>query len=143
MRKGAVLSQGTDVVYPEARMSYVFNGTVLGRVISVVWGETPAGKLSRIRRPSIVFLFADGRPADGSFLGYSINASYWKDEVLFASYVVVPSQFDPQRHRGKMNVVFVDGHAETVQMPTLIHETESTYYPGDFDRIGVSLGIFD
>lgn len=143
MRKGYVLADGASSVQPMVRMSYIFNGTVLGRRIAP-WGETPAGKLSRIRRPSIVLLFADGNAeASGSMWGYCVEAAYSTREVLMYNFLFIRSQFDHERHRGKMNVVFVDGHGETVQMPNPTRYGDDPYHPGDFERIGTSLGIFD
>ena len=141
MRKGYVLSDGTTRIQPTVRISYIFNNSALGRQVHV-WGETPAGNLSRIRRPDVVFLFADGNTApNDSFFGYSISAQYSTRDVLYWNFLAIRSQFDPERHRGKMNVVFVDGHAETVQMPDGTADEPRSH--GDFQRIGVTLGIYD
>ena len=52
-------------------------------------------------------------------------------------------QFGDRRHRGKMNVAFVDGHAETAQMP-VYRSAESLFTNrGDFQRIGLHKGIMD
>jgi prepilin-type processing-associated H-X9-DG protein len=75
---------------------------------------------------------------DMSGRGLAISDAYTQDDTLgsnWRGYGPV-TQFDYARHRGKINVVFVDGHAETMSMPT------STKDHGDFDRIGLTRGIF-
>jgi prepilin-type N-terminal cleavage/methylation domain-containing protein/prepilin-type processing-associated H-X9-DG protein len=122
--------------------SYVLNGFVLGitPIPPVTGGElTPGGKLSRVRRPAEVFLFADGNsiPFSGS-TGFAINSAYTQDDTLGSNWRGYTDQFDYTRHRGKVNVVFVDGHAETMTMPS----PRVTAEHGDFDGIGLTRGIF-
>lgn len=120
--------------------SYILNGYALGvqPVPPAPGGEiTPGGKLSRIRRPAEVFLFADGNstPYSGG-TGFAISYAYTQDDTLGSNWGGSNVQFDYARHRGKINVVFVDGHAETMNMPS------SSSKHGDFDQIGLTRGIF-
>jgi prepilin-type N-terminal cleavage/methylation domain-containing protein/prepilin-type processing-associated H-X9-DG protein len=123
--------------------SYVLNSYVLSfqPVPPVVGGElTSGGKLSRIRRPAEVFLFADGNSMpDMAGSGLAITGAYTQDDTLGSNWTGSSMQFDFARHRGKINVVFVDGHAETMSLPNL---RKSSGDLGDFDRIGLTRGIF-
>src|SRR5947207_10313072 len=99
-------------------MSYVFNATVLARRIEP-WGETPAGKFERVKSPSTVFLFADGRATD-SFRGYGILGERIDlTQTLYDYWSLAYNwgQFDHARHRNRINIAFVDGHAETLMLP--------------------------
>jgi prepilin-type N-terminal cleavage/methylation domain-containing protein/prepilin-type processing-associated H-X9-DG protein len=131
-------------------MSYIANGQFLGRFpIDTPNGRpTPAGQLSKVRRPSQVLLFVDGNPQMGSGGIYTVqsgNPEYY--DTLYDHWVGPGSsfkQFDHNRHRGLMNVVFIDGHAETVVMPKI----NSFGHPidgktGDFERIGLMRGIYE
>ena len=126
--------------------SYTLNGSVLA---VMPWGLDrvelgPCGKLSRIRRGSEVFLFADGGPASDPALSLMIEPWGNEDVSLHLYWVVgfgtVDQQFDFRRHRGKMNVAFVDGHVETVNMPDPKRRFDKDNI-GDFERIGVTRGI--
>jgi prepilin-type processing-associated H-X9-DG protein len=50
------------------------------------------------------------------------------------------ARFDHTRHRNRMNVVFVDGHAQTVNMPDPKRRDDPANR-GDFDTIGLTRGI--
>jgi prepilin-type processing-associated H-X9-DG protein len=131
-------------------MSYIFNGAFLAREI-INGRETPAGQVARVRRSSEVFLFADGKASrDADFRGYGIHElTVDGNEMLYDYWYKVGKgtlswdQFDHARHRNRMNVVYVDGHGETVQMPDPSPDRQSDpNNKGDFDRIGLSRGIY-
>jgi prepilin-type processing-associated H-X9-DG protein len=105
----------------------------------------PAGKITRILKASEVFLFGDGK-GNGTFEypGFVVQARNSTDDTLYDYWNSQEGydgsgQFDHKRHRNRMNVAFVDGHAETVQMPPVNRLPRDAH--GDFDRIGVSRGI--
>jgi prepilin-type N-terminal cleavage/methylation domain-containing protein/prepilin-type processing-associated H-X9-DG protein len=128
--------------------SYICNGAVLSLYPTPFGLMSPAGKLSRIRRPSEVFLFADGVGTSLGSMGYTIQPVRSDQDTFYNYWVTVKSSggFDPKRHRNKMNVVYVDGHAETVTMARSYYvgpNNDTAYDHGDFDRIGISKGIFD
>jgi len=120
-------------------MSYVFNAAFLGRTRHS-YGMAPTGQLSRVRRPANVFLFADGRAAP------ALNgASYAVFDVLTAEETMqekaLDRQIDPPRHRGLINVIFIDGHAGTFHLPSNMFN--AMIGPGELDQIGISKGIYD
>jgi prepilin-type N-terminal cleavage/methylation domain-containing protein/prepilin-type processing-associated H-X9-DG protein len=125
----------------DERSSYLLNGFVLGLGPGPEGGLTPAGKLTRVRLASEVFLFADGLSAAGSF-GYIVQTG---DGTLYDYYSTGGlswGQFDFERHRNKMNVAYVDGHAETVEMPEPhTGNPGANLRHGDFDRILMSRGV--
>lgn len=130
-------------------MGYLYNGTVLARYVET-WGETPAGRLSAIRRPSEVFLFADGNAATGghAHTRHSVHASYSSEATLFYYYWrlagAVNGQFDHRRHRNRINVAYVDGHAETLMLPVPNRPSGPEIgNAGDLDTVGLSKGIYE
>ena len=139
------LNWGSTWRTPDEAMSYLLNSSVLGIGLP---DRSPAGKLSAIRRPAEVFLFMDGKRAAKPPTSYAVFCAgdqfesgslfdYWNQYGNSGNFGTIPT-FDYTRHRKRANVVFVDGHAETVQLPDF--PTPRSH--GDFDRIGVSKGIF-
>ena len=112
-------SGGTDGwTGPYERLSYTFNEGVLGKRHGD-YGLTPVGNKARIQRASQVMLFMDGMPrstpndhwltlADQNNLMTLYD--YWEANRGWSK------SFDEKRHNKKANVVFCDGHAETVQL---------------------------
>jgi prepilin-type processing-associated H-X9-DG protein/prepilin-type N-terminal cleavage/methylation domain-containing protein len=132
---------------PDEVMSYSFNGSVL----SIMYpGRSPAGRVAGVRRPAEVFLFADAKKGTDPAAAYEVahtddafNASlwdYWNRGGGPLSGGLLAT-FDLKRHRGKMNVLFVDGHVATVSLPNTrtTQMTEAT--KDDIDRVGVTRGI--
>jgi prepilin-type N-terminal cleavage/methylation domain-containing protein/prepilin-type processing-associated H-X9-DG protein len=127
--------------------SYICNGCVLSLYPTPTGEMSPAGKLSRIRRPAEVFLFADGVGTTLANMGYTIQGERSDDATLYDFWVKYTdrSGIDPKRHRNrKMNLVYVDGHGETVTTPRVYYvppNDNTAYDHGDFDRIGLWRGI--
>jgi prepilin-type processing-associated H-X9-DG protein/prepilin-type N-terminal cleavage/methylation domain-containing protein len=83
-----------------------------------------AGQLSRIKRPSVVMLLADGGRvaastiSDGASLFWESNDSAVRPltlgDALLGNGRVYSQRnlFDVRRHRGRMNLLFADGHVE-------------------------------
>jgi prepilin-type processing-associated H-X9-DG protein len=126
-------------------MSYVFNSEFLGRLVRDAGNETPAGRVERVRSPATVFLFADGYSAgQGNRAGYAVESFYRPDETLYDYWRLWSHrQFDHVRHRNRINVVFVDGHAETLMLPNPLGYSGDLNNRGDLDRAGVSKGIYN
>ena len=114
--------------------SYVLNEAVLG--IDDAKGRA-RGNPTKVRRHTETFLAADGLRTMGrgtSSLGWYLIAN----EVYDANPVTLgdafagngrahgPDSFDLRRHRGRMNVAFLDGHVETPHISQ-----------GDLDRVFV------
>jgi prepilin-type processing-associated H-X9-DG protein/prepilin-type N-terminal cleavage/methylation domain-containing protein len=121
---------------PTERASYILNEEVLGFRTWTTSG--PHGRLTRIRRPFEVMLAADGHgrtlmtplcevycTGPMQTLNDYVNADYTTFHIL-----------DYDRHRGRMNVAFCDGHAENISMG----RPDMPKF-GDFGRIGTSRGI--
>ncbi|HZN64080.1 MAG TPA: prepilin-type N-terminal cleavage/methylation domain-containing protein [Tepidisphaeraceae bacterium] len=146
IRPAHTVSDGGNQVMPRVYMSYVFNAEVLERSVHS-WGlETPAGKLSRVRYPALVFLFADGKSHPDSWLGYGIHAGRPEHRTLadhWAVYGRDRPQFDHSRHRNRANFVFVDGHAETLVLPDSNRSGHAGDNRGELDRAGLIKGIYD
>lgn len=132
-------------------MSYIFNEELLGVRESNVQravGGTRVGNTNRVKRGAEVFLFSDGQPRGAGRGGdwYTVPATgldslhatyfdYWR--LHQGDY----KSFDYNRHRGKINVVFVDCHAATFNLPPVNYQGTGT--DQDLSRIGLSKGIYD
>jgi prepilin-type processing-associated H-X9-DG protein len=131
---------GPGFTSPLEYSSYVFNEALMGRREFRPGRSDPIlGHVARVRRPTDVFLAADGRPRGGfdgqvivvpntddhETLGTFVERAYWGPE--FAR-----GHLDYPRHGYRINVVFVDGHADTLDMTD-----------GGLRSIGVSEGIYN
>jgi len=103
-----------------------------------------------VRRPSEVFLFADGKRGSDPCYAYQVACGsdafrngtlfdYWGKGGLGNSHTAT---FDYARHRKRVNVVFVDGHVETLTLPTVGVPSVVDATKGDFVRVGVGNGIY-
>jgi prepilin-type N-terminal cleavage/methylation domain-containing protein/prepilin-type processing-associated H-X9-DG protein len=120
--------------------SYVFNEALLGRrEFYPTRSEPILGNVAKVKHSSQVFLAADGRPR-GGLDGEVLVISNMDDHDTFSSFVehiywgpeFARGHLDYPRHGYRINVVFVDGHAETLYMTD-----------GGLRAIGVSQGIYD
>jgi prepilin-type processing-associated H-X9-DG protein len=150
IRFGWVLADDGGYLLPKIYISHIFNGAFLARQF-INGRETPAGQVARVRRSSEVFLFADGKATRGCRTRGRLGpgSTFDGNETLYDYWYKVGKgtlnwdQFDHARHRNRMNVVYVDGHGETVQMPDPSPDRQSDpNNKGDFDRIGLSRGIY-
>jgi prepilin-type processing-associated H-X9-DG protein/prepilin-type N-terminal cleavage/methylation domain-containing protein len=140
---------------PDEVMSYIVNGNMLGGGRDLHPDLVPAGKVSKVRHPSEVFLFADGKRGPEPQVAYEVLCvtDYWQNGTLYDYWDRGGGgpdsssnwpKFDYDRHRGRANVVFVDGHVETITLPDYrtggkaqLEQTKS-----DFEHVGVSKGIY-
>jgi prepilin-type N-terminal cleavage/methylation domain-containing protein/prepilin-type processing-associated H-X9-DG protein len=123
---------------PDEFSSYAFNEALLGRRNrDAMQFPFPAGHAAAVRSSSEVFLAMDGRTRDPQFdrcfLVFDFNR---EDTVKDFQAKIQNGQtgkelIDFWRHRRRVNVLFVDGHAATLS-------TEE----GDLDQIGVSKGLY-
>jgi prepilin-type processing-associated H-X9-DG protein len=101
---------------PKIRSSYIINEDTLGYWNS--WQHRRArGNLARVDSASDVMMIGDGKPSPGDSKWMGIHAFFPLRTLAdlgnpgeVESYV----NLDVKRHRGRMNVLFMDGHAETV-----------------------------
>jgi prepilin-type processing-associated H-X9-DG protein/prepilin-type N-terminal cleavage/methylation domain-containing protein len=104
--------------------SYASNEYVLG------WDPATgrlAGKVSRVRQPAATMLMADALGGSinrtptttfyalsfGTFINKTSAPCSLADALRGNALAGDPENFDALRHRGRMNILFVDGHAET------------------------------
>jgi len=127
-------------IAPAEFSSYVFNEAVLGmRSLSDTAGnQPPIGNIARIKHPSAVMLAGDGNPRNQDTDNWLLIFDKTPQDTLYDFQQHVQrggwgkNTFDHDRHRGDMNVLFVDGHAETVRLS-----------PGGLAAVGVSKGVYD
>ena len=124
---------------PEEFTSYAFNEALLGRrdrtpeqVASGQKWPYPMGQVTVVRRPSEVLLFIDGRTRNQTDRRCASVFDYGPTDTLYEWRTRSDSEvLDAFRHRGRFNVLYVDGHAQTEPMGD-----------GDLQRIGVMKGIY-
>jgi prepilin-type processing-associated H-X9-DG protein len=116
---------------PLVRSSYILNEDMLG-----YWNgashRRARGSLTRIREPSDTMFMADGKPQDGlpslGVSGFDPNRTI--GDVYSGLGARHRSNLDLKRHQNRMNVLFMDGHAETIVVairpPTQPREPELT-----------------
>ena len=120
--------------------SYVFNEAALGmRSPQDTKGNIPPmADLARIRNSSTVMFAMDGRPRDQDKDNWLMVFDKSPTDTLYDFQQNTleggwgKQTFDHERHQGMMNVLFLDGHAEEIQMT-----------PGDLKTVGVSKGLYN
>lgn len=135
------LSQiGPGWISPLEYSSYIFNEALMGRREFQPDRSDPIqGNIVQVRHPSQVFLAADGRPRGGKE-GEVIVIPNANDHETLGTFVELTTwgpefargHMDYVRHGYRMNVIFCDGHAETIYMTD-----------GGLQQIGVSEGIYN
>jgi len=119
---------------PMSITDYGFNENLMGSSLPGFTQTRAQGYLERVQKPSAVMLYADAQPrlsVSGStpdWNGYSAGAP---DSSLLTALSLNPTVFDTERHKGRMTVSFVDGHAGTVNID------DST----SLDEVGLRRGI--
>lgn len=124
--------------------SYMFNETLLGSTDATFNSSLPAvrywGRQSAIRRPSETALLSDGQPrnesgtetvtmynlqSDTSMSSYAPSRpatvgdamrGVGRDPNQANWYGGNATEFDPIRHQNRINILFVDGHVESLWM---------------------------
>jgi prepilin-type N-terminal cleavage/methylation domain-containing protein/prepilin-type processing-associated H-X9-DG protein len=113
---GSMLTDGSS---PSVNIwsSYIFNEEPLGfaRYGTYVRGQ---GNLNRLRGAADVMMLGDGKPRGGQGGWLVIYATQNGTTISHAATNTFgsgdASNFDFKRHQSRMNIVFMDGHAETV-----------------------------
>lgn len=124
---------------PREASSYIFNEAILGLREREPWRlPSPVGNTAGIKRASVVMLAMDGRPRnqqeDDWLLVFDKGPRWTLDD--FNQFVNQPDvgwgkeSIDYARHRYRSNVLFVDGHVESISMAR----------PG-LKSIGVNMGV--
>ena len=130
-------------------LSYGFNEGVLG-LMSFRGDRGLRGDFARVRRPTEVFLFADATPFPHPVHSFHIREGdtlydYWAYILEHGRRLGPYGGLDHRRHRNRINVVFVDGHAETLMLP---RDSAREGIPieeagkGDLERAGLWKGIY-
>lgn len=102
---------------PLLQTSYAFNESVLG------WGSSSArvrGNMARLIDPADKILLGDASPrgANGGWIVYNDNST--QDRLIDLYNRTIDNDnllFDKVRHFGNMNILFCDGHGETMRIP--------------------------
>ena len=129
-------------IAPDEFSSYAFNEALLGRREKPDTDRYPRGLLSRVSDPSHVFFALDGRPRDQQVNRFLLVFEFGDHDTLadFQQKILNTDHgrelLDFTRHRLRLNVVFVDGHAATVPMGL-----PPTGLGGNLDEVYVSRGL--
>lgn len=117
MQEGVMLRDQPGWEAPRFRSSYIFNEEPLGfndqGLPAYARGK---GNLNRMRGTSDTVMLMDGKVRNYFpwlvIFGLANNRTL--ENVFYGQAAGDPSNFDFERHKGKINMVFMDGHAETV-----------------------------
>lgn len=107
---------------PEEISSYAFNEAMLGRRPDPLTAACPKGLLTRAIDPAQTLLAMDGRTRDPVSSPYFLVFNDGPDDTLYEFDQTTRTGrngaelLDYWRHDRRMNVVFLDGHAETLPM---------------------------
>jgi prepilin-type processing-associated H-X9-DG protein/prepilin-type N-terminal cleavage/methylation domain-containing protein len=122
INRGSMLSDGSWTA-PLIWSSYVFNEEPIGFWDDASTGyKRGRGNLNRIRGASEVMFIGDGKPrgVDGWLVMFSHGVGTVLEDVWRGSQLNTGigagdrTAFDLPRHKNRMNVLFMDGHAETI-----------------------------
>ena len=123
---------------PDEYSSYAFNEAILSHHAPARGPTTrsaltyPVGNVAAIAHPSEVFLFLDGRTRDRTARRTCSVGDYSTNDTLYDFQRRSFSELlDYRRHRRLFNVLFVDGHVETMSLDE-----------ANVRRIGVTKGVF-
>jgi prepilin-type N-terminal cleavage/methylation domain-containing protein/prepilin-type processing-associated H-X9-DG protein len=117
--EGVMLASQDGWEAPRFASSYIFNEEPLG--FNDVEGEPNGykrgrGNLNRMRGTSDTMMLMEGKVRDGYpwLVIYAVKANTVLEDAFFGILAGDRSNFEFARHRGKINMVFMDGHAETI-----------------------------
>lgn len=110
----------TRTVYWTVQQSYTINEAIFG--VHDTYGRL-RGQASRIKNPTQTIMLMDGNPAEhytnlpGAWITLVNKTSKppitLADALLPTNKAGSPASFDRFRHKGKTNILFIDGHSET------------------------------
>ena len=110
---------------PPIWSSYIFNEEPLGFMDDGTRYKRGKGNLNRLKHATDTMMLGDGKPRTGDL--WLVIYALQNDTTLDEAYAGArpnrsvpwvgagdPTNFDFKRHRNRVNIVFQDGHAETV-----------------------------
>jgi prepilin-type N-terminal cleavage/methylation domain-containing protein/prepilin-type processing-associated H-X9-DG protein len=122
---------------PKDWSSYVFNEAILGLREKAIATQPTLGLATRVKRPTEVMFSMDGRPRDQLKDNWLMVPDKGAQDTLWTFQQMVSGSsgygkqlLDFLRHRYRTNVVFMDGHAESILMTQ-----------GGLDSVGISKGV--
>jgi len=117
--EGVMLASQDGWEAPRFASSYIFNEEPLG--FNDVEGadvgyKRGRGNLNRMRGTSDTMMLMEGKVRLGYpwLVIYAVKQNTVLEDAFFGNLAGDRSNFEFARHRGKINMVFMDGHAETI-----------------------------
>ena len=125
---------------PRDWSSYVFNEAILGLREKSTTTDPTLGKVIRVKRPTSVMFAMDGRPRDQENDNWLMVPEKGPEDTLWTFHQRIDEAtsgygkqlLDYLRHRYRTDVVFMDGHVESIPMTRQ-----------GLDSVGISKGIRD
>jgi prepilin-type processing-associated H-X9-DG protein len=125
---------------PRDWSSYVFNEAILGLREKSTTTDPTLGKAIRVKRPTTVMFAMDGRPRDQENDNWLMVPDKGPQDTLWTFHLMINEAtsgygkqlLDYLRHRYRADVVFMDGHVESIPMTR-----------EGLDSVGISKGIRD
>ena len=118
----ALSAKGPGWTSPTMWTSYGINEAVFGfGPIGTTKAIEARGQLSHLHQPARTFVLCDAIPRNGTggYLSFYANVIGGTMEDAFYNLNTCgdKSQFDPNRHRNKINVLYADGHGDAQYLP--------------------------
>lgn len=126
---GFTCKRSGDWTGPVMKNSYGFNEALLGWANGSITAAVGSqqftelrGQITAIKHSSDVFLFCDSVPRNQDFTGgwltfYAHAPGQTLEDAYFDNNAGDNSMFDLYRHRRRINVLFCDGHGDTLVIP--------------------------
>jgi prepilin-type N-terminal cleavage/methylation domain-containing protein/prepilin-type processing-associated H-X9-DG protein len=117
VEEGVMLADQAGWEAPRFASSYIFNEEPLGFNDTEAQGyHRGRGNLNRMRGTSDTMMLMEGKNRAGYpwLVIFAVKNNTVLEDAFFGNLAGDPTNFDFARHRGKFNMVFMDGHAETI-----------------------------
>lgn len=117
MRQGSMLRDfGWEA--PPIWSSYIFNEEPLGFYDAEPVYRRGKGNLNRLKTASEIMMLGDGKERAGGIwlVIFALKNDTKLEDAWFGNGAGDRTNFDFARHKNRMNICFMDGHAETVQV---------------------------
>lgn len=104
---------------PYFKSSYIFNEEPLGFMDAPPTYQRGRGNLNRMKQTSDTMMLMEGKPrggAGGWLVIYALKNNTVLEDAYIGNGAGDRTNFEFARHKGKVNMVFMDGHAELINV---------------------------
>jgi prepilin-type N-terminal cleavage/methylation domain-containing protein/prepilin-type processing-associated H-X9-DG protein len=135
--EGVMLADNAGWECPRFRSSYIFNEEPLGFNDDSIAYQRGRGNLNRMKQTSETMMLMEGKIRDGYpwLVIYALKANTVLEDAYFGNAAGDRSNFEFARHKGRINMIFMDGHADLIKatcrpsyyLPTTVRFSQKIY----------------